>query len=216
MNSCLCVISTKNPNEILLNTIEMVTIFYPEFDIVVIDSDSTDTEIFEKIPSHVIIEFAKNKNWELGAWTYAFRKYNNYKVYMFIQDTLTPICRIPYFDPQNFVENTLYSFQYDTSLCCGGYFEELVELYKNSGLHFISTLPPDIYIKGTAHNSFITNKENVNSILQLEQIFIDKKIVKTKVHAWITERTGGLMADRCNNIRIDIKDFFIKQSRDRK
>jgi len=85
----LCVICTKNPNEVLLNTINGIKRFYTEFDIVVIDSDSTNMEGFKALPSDVTVEFIKNKNWELGAWTYAYNKYNNYKVYMFYRMVLS-------------------------------------------------------------------------------------------------------------------------------
>jgi hypothetical protein len=62
----LAVISTKNPNYVLLETLSGLKQYYPEFDIVIVDSDSDHKEVFEMVPSDVIIEYAKNKNWELG------------------------------------------------------------------------------------------------------------------------------------------------------
>ena len=61
----LCVISTKNPNNILIDTISKVKEYYPDFDIIIIDSDSDNMETFKKIPNDVNIELIKNKNWEL-------------------------------------------------------------------------------------------------------------------------------------------------------
>ena len=66
----LCVISSKNPNNILITTISKVKEYYPDFDMVIIDSDSDNNETYENIPDYVKIELIKNKNWELGAWYY--------------------------------------------------------------------------------------------------------------------------------------------------
>jgi len=210
MKNCLCVISTKNPTAFLIININMVKLYYPEFDIVVVDSDSTNKTFFNDVPSDVIVEFCQNKNFELGAWSYAFNKYNNYQIYMFIQDSLIPKSRIPDLNTENFINNTLYSFHYNATISAGGYFDELVNIYKGTHLSFISELNPDTLIIGTAHTSFITNKDNVNTILQLENVYIEKNIVKNKIHSWLSERTGGLVAEKNNNIRIDISNYFNK------
>jgi hypothetical protein len=211
MKPGLCVISTKNPTPVLLNTINMIKLYYSDFDIVVVDSDSTDFTYFKDIDPEVKIEYAKNKNWELGAWCYAFQKYSNYKVYMFIQDSLTPNCRIPEFDPEKFINGTLLSFHYNASISEGGYFDELVNVYKDTQLSFISELDPNTPITGSAHSSFITNNENVRTILQLEDAYVAKNIQKTKIHSWLCERTGGLVAEKAGNIRIDVTRYFDKR-----
>jgi len=208
--SCICIISTKNPNEILIKTIQNVKLYYPEFKIVVIDSDSTKFDYFKLVPRDVKIEYCKNKNWELGAWYYAFEKYKKYDVYMFIQDSLTPIKRIPNLDV-NHMNNKLYSFHYNATISEGGHFDELKKIYKDTELSFISKLDPSTPIVGTAHTSFLTNKDNVYTILQLENVYKKKKIKKTKVHSWLSERCGGLMVERHHNIRYDITPYFEKK-----
>jgi hypothetical protein len=50
----------------------------------------------------------------------------------------------------------------------------------------------------------------------MEDAYIEKKITKTKVHSWLSERTGGLLADMASNIRINIgpddgSRFFLKK-----
>lgn len=210
MSRCLCVISSKNPTHILVDNVKNIKLFYPEFDIVVVDSDSSDFTYYSFIPKDVKVEYCKNKNWEIGAWYYAFKKYSDYNIYMFMQDGLVPLCRIPGLDTDNYEENTLYSFHYDALLWHGGYFEDLVNIYRNSSLHFISELDQNTPLLGTAHSSFITDKENVEKMLQLEEPYIDKKVVKTKVHSWLSERCGGLIANRNNNKRIDITPYFKK------
>lgn len=210
MKDRLAVICTRNPTEVLLKTIEGIKLFYSEFDIVIVDSDSTDTSMFSRVPADCIIEYVKNRGYELGAWTYAYNKYTNYSVYMFIQDALIPFTRIPNLSQQTFDNGTLYSFHYTARLSDGGHFDELQRVYRETDLHFISQLSPDRFIVGTAHASFITNRDSVPNILQLENAYKMKGIVKTKVHAWLSERTGGLLTDFIGNRRIDITPYFYK------
>jgi hypothetical protein len=176
----------------------------------VIDSDSSNFTYYELLPSDIKVEYCKNKNWELGAFYYAFKKYTDYDIYMFIQDGLVPLCRIPEFNPDNYEKGTLYSFHYNAQLWHGGHYDELVNVYINTPLHFISELDPNTPILGTAHTSFIANAENVYNILQLEEAYISKKIKKTKIHSWLSERCGGLLADIQKNRRIDITPYFQK------
>jgi hypothetical protein len=217
MNERLAVISTKNPKkEVLLKCIQNLKLFYEEFDIVIIDSDSENLSCYEYVPSDCIIDLCKNKNYELGAWTFAFNKYNNYKVYMFIQDTIIPNIRIPILDKNLYQNGTIYTWDYGfiTKISDGGYLENLRNVYKNTQLHFISQINQDHIIRGAAHNFFILNKEDIPIILQLENAYINKNIVKTKIDSLLGERTIGIMADFLP-IRINIKDYFTKIHCDR-
>ena len=175
MKERLAVISTKNPKkEILLSCIENLKLFYEEFDIVIIDSDSDSENLnyCEYVPLDCKVELCKNKNFELGAWTFAFNKYNQYKVYMFIQDTITPIIRIPSLDKNLYENGTIYTWDYIAKISDGGYLENLKNVYKDTFLNFISLLNKDHIIRGSAHSFFILNKEDINIILQLENAYI--------------------------------------------
>ena len=210
MKDRLAVIVSKNPTNVLIETVKGIQLYYPEFDIVIIDSDSTDKTWYQYIPEGCKIEFIGNKGWELGAWTYAFNKYNTYKVYMFMQDSLIPQCRIPGLHASIYEKGLLYSFHYTARICDGEYFEELQNIYKDTNLDFIANLSPEFIITGTAHTSFITNAENVNSILCLEDAYTEKQIVKSRIHCWLSERTGGLVPTILKNKRIDITPYFTK------
>jgi hypothetical protein len=188
--------------------VEKVKLFYPEFDLVIVDSDSTDLTYFELVD--VKIEFCKNKNWEIGAWCCAFEKYPDYEVYMFIQDTLVPKQRIPNLNIHEMGKDVLYSFHFHEIVSTYTFFEELKPLYKDTPLSFISEMDPATRIVGTAHTSFLTRKENVDTILQLEDVYVERGLQKTKKDSWMTERTGGIMADRHGNTRIDVTSFFHK------
>ncbi len=166
--------------------------------------------MFSHVPSYVKIEYAENKNWELGAWVYAYQKYH-YKVYMFIQDSLTPISRIPSLNMFTFPEETIYSFHYHARLMDGGYLEELRHIYKDTKLHFLYELDPSTPLMGTAHTSFMTTHENVPILLQMEDAYIQKHVQKTKIHSWLSERIGGLLIDRESKKRLDLSTYFKKQ-----
>lgn len=212
MTRCLCAISSKNPNTVLIATINNLKLFYPEFDIVVVDSNSSDFTYYSFLPKDVKVEYCKNKNWELGAFYYAFKKYNDYDIYMFIQDGLVPLCRIPGLDTDNYDNAAVYSFHYEALLWHGGYYDDLVHIYRNSSLHFISELGPNYPITGAAHSSFIATRDNADKMLKLEEPYIEKNVAKTKVHSWLAERTGGLIPERNNTKRIDITPYFQKYS----
>jgi hypothetical protein len=206
----LAVVCSKNPTNVLLNTIKNLELFYPDFDIVIVDSDSSDKTAYDKLRSDIKIEFVKNKGWELGAWYHAYTKYNTYDIYMFIQDTLTPISRVPDLDIINQHTNIFVSCHYSAKLKDGGYYNELQDIYKNTSLSFISKMLPDTQIIGVAHSSFITSKENAKKILELENAYIKKKLTKTKIDSWLSERTCGILSDHYKNKRIDMNVHFNK------
>jgi hypothetical protein len=209
----LCVICTKNPTDILLNTILKIKQYYSDFDIIIIDSDSNNFTIFQKISKDIKIEFIKNKNWELGAWYYAYNKYNMYDIYMFIQDSIVPIKKIE-FDYNNIMNtNYFYSFHFNENMNKNSKYKTLYNtLFENTDLNFISNMKnKNKNITGTMHSSFITNKYITKQILKLEQIYIDKNILyKSKINSWLSERTIGIIADKYSKKRIDIKPYFKK------
>lgn len=206
----LAVVCSKNPTNVLLNTIKNLELFYPDFDIVIVDSDSSDKTTYEKLRSDIKIEFVKNKGWELGAWYHAYTKYNTYDIYMFIQDTLTPISRVPDLHIINQDTNVFFSCHYSAKLKDGGYYNELQNIYRNSSLSFISEMVPDTQIIGAAHSSFITSRENARKILELQDIYIKKQLTKTKIDCWLSERTCGILSDHYKNKRIDMNAHFNK------
>ena len=153
----------------------------------------------------------------MGAHRYAFDKYNTYKIYMFIQDTTIPTKRITDLDIllNNDTDNIIYTFEYDAYLGTGGYIENLRNIYRNSKLSFICNLDEHIKIKGAAHNSFIANRTISRKILELEDVYIDNNIIKTKIDSWLSERTIGIIADMIPCIRKDISSYFNKVCRKR-
>uniref|UniRef100_A0A6C0JRQ6 Glycosyltransferase 2-like domain-containing protein n=1 Tax=viral metagenome TaxID=1070528 RepID=A0A6C0JRQ6_9ZZZZ len=212
MKTRLAVICTRNPTPVLLETVAGLKTYYPEFDIVIVDSASTDKTILQQLETDpaCIVEYADNKGYELGAWCFAFKKYPDYQVYMFIQDTLTPTRRIDGFSPDSLPTNIYCTFHYRASLQCGGYLADLRDVYRDTDCAFLSEMDGGSMITGGAHSSFMTHRDNVPKILQLENAHVVKNISKTKVHSWLSERTVGIMGDRLGLHRIDITPYFRK------
>ena len=210
----ICVISTKDPTNILIGTVINLKKFYDDFDIVLVDSDSKDTNsnIFKMIPDFVKIEFIKNKNFELGAYHYAFNKYDDYDVYMFIQDNFTPV-NFYEFDYKNIVESDyLYFFKFRPTYTD---YKTLPSLnyYIGSEFDYLTKIPNHSKVLGCLHNSFVTNKKIAKEILKLENIYLEKNIKKTKKDSWLTEKTFAIVGSKHTNNIIDMQPigpYFIK------
>jgi hypothetical protein len=215
------IICTKNPSKLLLEVINRYQKFYKDFDIIIIDSNSDNTEIFNYIPDGVIIDYAKNNNYVLGAWKYAINKYN-YDLYLFVQDTLVPLKRIEGIDIIKDFSNIIYDIPYYSKI---GYsncninlkdLERLRETYRNTKFSFISNIPAETIIIGGAHTSFLTNKENSKKIIELEDVYEEKGIKKEKIDCNLSERTIGIIADHLKLNRLDMSEYFHKINGGRK
>jgi hypothetical protein len=59
--------------------------------------------------------------------------------------------------------------------------------------------------------SIITNKKCALLILQLEEPYVSKGLLKTKADSWLSERTVGILADKLQFVRINITHYFTKR-----
>lgn len=82
-----CLFSKEHPH--IYSCIDSIKKFYPESDIVIIDSGSSDKSYFERISgSQIKIEDINNKNYDSGAYWYAYKKYKKfYDFFYFIHDS---------------------------------------------------------------------------------------------------------------------------------
>lgn len=215
------IISTKNPTELLLENIRRYKEFYKDFEIIIIDSNSINLEIFDRLPRDIIIDYAKNENYVLGAWKYAIEKYD-YDLYLFVQDTLIPLRRIEGIDIIKDFSNIIYDIPYYTKLGLTktemNYedLERLRETYRNTKFSFISNIPAEAIILCGAHTSFLANKENSKKIIELEDVYKEKQIKKEKIDCNFTERTLGIMADYLGLNRMIMTTYFHKVNGGRK
>jgi Zn-dependent M32 family carboxypeptidase len=215
------IISTKNPTQILLECIRRYKIFYKDFDIIIIDSNSTDIEIFNEIPKDVIIDYAKNNNYVSGAWKYAINKYD-YDLYLFVQDSLIPLARIEGIDIIRDFSNIIYDIPYTAEIGKTNNdinYEDLERLrntYRDTKFDFISKIPAETYIKRMVHTSFLANKENSKKLIELEDVYKRKGIIKEKIDCNFSERTFGILADYLKLDRLIMTTHFHKINGGRK
>lgn len=215
------IISTRNPTEILLESIRRYKIFYKDFDIIIIDSNSNETDIFKHIPNDVIIDYAKNNNYVSGAWKYAINKYD-YDLYLFVQDTLIPLMRIEGIDIIRDFSNIIYDIPYTAKIGQTNNdinykdLERLRDTYKNTKFDFISKIPAETIFTGMAHTSFLANKENSKKLIELEDVYKRKGIIKEKIDCNFTERTFGILADYLKLDRLIMTTYFHKINGGRK
>lgn len=73
----------------ILNLVEGIRRYHPDDKIVVVDSSSEDKSYFEDIKKYnVIIEDIDNKNWMVGAYWHAYKKFPNEDFYFFMHDSM--------------------------------------------------------------------------------------------------------------------------------
>jgi hypothetical protein len=210
----LIIISSKSPNSILYDCIEQLYKIQIQdstnYKICVIDSDSSDVTYYEKIKkdfSDVELCFAKNKNYEYGAWKYAYTKYPSYDTYFCIQDSITIQKKL---DLSLIDNNTAYTIHHNS-----GYNSHLevkqrgIENLKNSEIKddFISDILEIINDNFTLaqHCSFIVNNYLMKDIFDTLTIPpIDK------VSSCFYERNFGLYFIIKNIYTFDISSFIKK------
>ena len=174
------------------------------YKICIVDSDSNDLTIYENVKYSfplVEIDFVKNKNYEYGAWKYAYSKYPNYDIYMCIQDSIKINKEVPLHVVNN---NNSYIF-YHTS----GYNSDLqiknagIQNLINGDLDYTSIIDTNFCL--AQHCSFIVSTSVIKDIFNTLQIPpIDK------YGSCFYERNFGLYFIFKNIITHNMYDFFTK------
>lgn len=160
----ITIISSRNPNETLFECIRGVQKYYPEFDIVVIDSDSESLEGYDylkKFHPNVKVVFAKNKNYEFGAWKIGYEMFPLYQTYMCIQDSLIPNIRM------NIEENKTYTIWHESGFHSHPNIKNLAnDLIKHTIYENIFKERKDDHFCLATHSSFITNNLTLKFLVE--------------------------------------------------
>ena len=212
-NKLLITICAKDPTIELKRTIDSTLSIYKNADIIVIDSDSSDTSIYEQLESdeiynNISILYSKNLNYELGAWKIAYKNYPNYSHYMFIQDVLLPIARLSYDDLDDSTVYTWhclpceYGFQVHKELLTSGVAEHLTKGTKLEQ-EFLKYM--DIEFSLATHNSFVANNTLTNNLLS-----IFKTLPTCKLGSCSIERLLGLAVLLLKIETRDMRPYFNK------
>jgi glycosyltransferase involved in cell wall biosynthesis len=204
----LAIISSYNPKEYLLDCIGSLKEYFPDFNILVVDSNSNERGVYSKIPNGVDVCFAGNENYELGAYKIGFEKQPNCEVYMCLQDSTIATSS---FDLSGINDKSLYVFDADAS----GFKLSRRKRHKRptykmiSGTSFernIKTLTSKRFRVGfriAKHNLFVASGELMPSM------FDSFSLPTNKVESQISERLIALfftMRSEYNNL-IPLKCF---------
>lgn len=209
-NKLLITICAKDPTIKLKRTIDSAMSMYKNADIIVIDSDSEDTSIYEQLESNKIyakvsILYSKNVNYELGAWKIAYKNYPNYSHYMFIQDSTLPIVKLIYDDLDDSTIYTWYwpyGFKDHPELLTSGVAEYLTKGTKIEQ-EFLKYM--DIEFNIAANNSFVANNTATNNLLN-----VFKKLPVCKLGSCSMERLLGLAVMLLKIETRDMRQYFQK------
>lgn len=180
------------------------------FKICVIDSDSDDLTNYKLIKNDfpdVEILFIKNKNYEYGAWKYAYSIYQNYDLYFCIQDTILIEKKIPL----NIIDNcNTYTFHNYTGYSLpSGYYSQLevkeagIKNLENSNLDYENIIDTNFCL--AQHSSFIVNNYIMNDIF-----LTLKKPPINKIGCCFYERNFGLFFILKKINTIDLHNYMIK------
>lgn len=79
----------NNVSSYIVNLVEQIRKFHLDEKIVVVDSASDDKSYFDLLKKYnIIIENVDNKNWMVGAYWHAFKKFPNEEYYYFLHDSM--------------------------------------------------------------------------------------------------------------------------------
>jgi hypothetical protein len=119
----------------IINLVEDIRNYHPFEKIVIVDSDSEDKSYFDELIKYdVIIEDIKNKNWMIGAYWYAFKKYPNEDFYFFMHDSMKVKSNLDYLKEKDLTTMMYFSRDIGNFNTWGNYITENSEyVYNNNG-----------------------------------------------------------------------------------
>ena len=202
----LIVICSKSPNDNLYNCVEQLYKIQmnDNTNICIVDSDSDNfdnyNKVKEKYPS-VDIQYAKNKNYEYGAWKYAYTLYPKYDIYICIQDSIIINKQLDL----NIVDNNnAYTFFHNSGFYSDiNIKEDAIKLLNHVNLNYKDIIDTEFNI--STHSSFIVNN------------YVMKNIFKTLINPPINkngscsyERIFGMFFILKNIKTHNLENYFTK------
>jgi hypothetical protein len=205
MSNLLIVVSSKSPNNSLINCIYQLRQFYTS-KICIIDSDSNDLHNYQtllKLPLlDISVHLVKNKNYEYGGFKQAYELYPNYDKYMCIQDSLI----ISKFINIDIVDDTNALIFYHIS---GFHNHKATKEYarnilKNTSIKYDDEILETHFILAQ-HNSFIITNNIMRDIVKTFTI-----MPSSKKESCAYERLFGLYFIFRNIKTYNLQNFFQK------
>lgn len=208
----LVTICSRNPNFDYLS--QNIDYFHNllqgyQFCICIVDSDSDVFTEYQKIEQkypEVIIHYVKNKNYEYGAYKYAYQTHPNYDIYVCIQDTTIFTKKI---NLENVTNNQAFIFRHHSGfLLDHKCIRFAMKVLSKSPFEYPDYAASDDVCKFpfAQHCSFITTKQN------MEDIFKSLTIPpKTKLNSRSYERLFGLYFIFRNINTINLREEGVKK-----
>ena len=165
--SLLIIICSKNPTEILIkNIINLYKIFnIYDLKICIIDSCSTDLTIYNEISKKfplIEIHFPNNKNYEYGAYKYAYFKYPDYDIYCCIQDSFLIVKNI---DISKIDDKTVFKYYHNSGFNSHKSIKSLgIELLRNVDLEYKKIIDTNFTL--ATHCSFICTNYTIKNLFE--------------------------------------------------
>jgi hypothetical protein len=210
----LIIISSKSPNDFLLNCIQKLYRIQIDNDthqykICVIDSDSDNNSVYYKISKqfpNIDIYIVKNKNYEYGAWKKGYEIYPDYDIYFTLQDSMIITQKI---DLNIVNDNNAYIWKH-----ISGYFshteikEKGIENLKTTNLNYEPII--DTRFSLAFGSIFIVSNNVLKDMLNTLTV-----LPTDKTGSCIYERNIGIYFI-CKNINtIDLQGKLIKEHKNR-
>ena len=165
--SLLIIICSKNPTKILIKNIINLYKFFNIYDlkICIIDSCSTDLSIYNEIPKKfplIEIHFLNNKNYEYGAYKYAYFKYPDYNIYCCIQDSFLIFKNI---DISKIDDKTVFKYYHNSGFNSHKSIQSLgINLLRNVDLEYKNIIDTNFTL--ATHCSFICTNYTIKKLFE--------------------------------------------------
>lgn len=200
---CLIVVPSYNMNEICFNNVLSLKTLFPDFNILIVDNNSNDTEYLDKLLDYGL-------NVEKSVFGGAFepgallQAYNQYKAenYFLIQDSILMLDAEPIFEYVNSDDDYVLALQQfcpALHMCKDHQLTKLKQI--NSKFRSYAAMYP-----GIENSSFVAKAHHIQFLID-KNLLTEENIPKDKSDEELWERIFGL-AFYCN--KIDVKSLSAK------
>lgn len=200
---CLIVVPSYNMNEICFNNVLSLKTLFPDFNILIVDNNSNDTEYLDKL-----LDYGLNVEksvfggaFEPGALLQAYNKYKA-ENYFLIQDSILMLDAEPIFEYVNSDDDYVLALQQfcpALHMCKDHQLTKLKQI--NSKFRSYAAMYP-----GIENSSFVAKAHHIQFLID-KNLLTEENIPKDKSDEELWERIFGL-AFYCN--KIDVKSLSAK------
>ena len=200
---CLIVVASYNMNEFCFKNVVSLKSLFPDFDILIVDNNSSDTEYLDKLADYDlnVEKSVFGGAFEPGALLQAYNKYKA-ENYFLIQDSISMLNAEPILEYVNSDDGYVLALQQfcpALHMCKDHQLTKLKQI--NSKFRSYAAMYP-----GIENSSFVAKAHHIQFLID-KNLLTEEKIPKDKSDEELWERIFGL-AFYCN--KIDVKSLTAK------